>query len=147
MNILPGVMVLADVVINGAEDDVLFAVDRAARQDDFILAGHQEALGHHEGIGEDFQALVGQKFHHAVGSGAAIDDDGFAVRAHGRRHGGQSRVFAGVAVDIGWNVSPDSAKVRLFFLRQAFGTATRAHQQVALGQPGDIAPYRRSATN
>ncbi|MNS86366.1 hypothetical protein D3C72_1202680 [compost metagenome] len=136
-------MMLADVVVEGTQDDVLLAIHLAAGQDDFILAGHQQALGHQEGIGEDFQPLVDQELDHAVGGGAAIDDDGVAIGAQAAGVAGDGALLCGAAVQVVLKGFARQRKCALFFLRQALGAAAGAHQQATLGQPGDIAPHRR----
>ena len=136
-------MVLADVVVEGTQNDVLFAVHLAAGQDDFVLAAAQQLLGHEKGIGEDFQAFVDEKFHHAVGGGAAIDDDGVAIAAQAAGMPRDCAFLCGAAVDIVMEGVARQGKRALFLRRQALGAATGAHQQAALGQPRDIAPHRR----
>jgi hypothetical protein len=75
-------VVLGHVVLERAEDDVLLAVDLATGQDDLVVAGDEQALGHQEGIGENLQLFLDEKLRHHEGGSAAVDDDGFAVIAH-----------------------------------------------------------------
>ena len=52
------------VIIEGAEDDVLLAVDRAAREHHGVLRVLEQMLGDRKGIGEHLHAAIGEKMHH-----------------------------------------------------------------------------------
>ena len=137
---LGGVVVLGNVVLERAQDDVLLAVDGAARQNDFILARYQQPLGHQKGIGENLQVGVDQELGHHESCRAAVDDDRFAIDAHAAGAAGDGALALGETLDVvlkGFAGQGEAA----FFLFQVFGAAAGTGQQIARGQPADVAPH------
>ncbi|VXA97853.1 hypothetical protein MASSI9I_10178 [Massilia sp. 9I] len=139
---LGGVVVLGDVVVEGREDNVLLAVDAAARHDDLVLARYQQALGHQEGVGEDLQVLIGEELGHHEGGRAAVDDDRFAVGAHAGGMAGDGALARRIALNVvleGFAGERELARLR----QQVLGAAAGAGEQVATSQPTDVATDRR----
>ena len=89
------------VVLEGAEDDVLLAIDGAAGHGDGVLGIAQQVLGDGERIGEDLHAAAGEMVDHLKGGGAAVDDDRLAVLAEfdGRPRDGALLVDVDLLVD------------------------------------------------
>ena len=92
----PRVEIARHVVLEGRQDDVLLAIDRAAGQHHRVLGVLEQVLGDRERIGEDRHAAAGQEMHHLEGGGAAVDDDRLAVLAEFDRLAGDGALLRGV---------------------------------------------------
>src|SRR5690606_15834551 len=67
-----------DVVLEGAQDGVLFATNRAARQRHAVTAGGEQLGGYGKRARENVELVVRQELDQGVGGRAAADDDAFA---------------------------------------------------------------------
>src|SRR5690606_3790378 len=78
------------------KDDVLLAINRAARNDDRIARIVDQKLRDGEAISEDRKTLFGQVMHHLKRRGAAVDDHRLAIIAHSSRDPGNGALLRNI---------------------------------------------------